>query len=101
MDSQPYTNREMDMKFKEITDLLADQNITLEAIDKKVGVTNGKVADQEKRIAETKSDVASNWRAMQVGTAMFVLVVVPLCAIIYNNIQNSIKAIQTEITKEK
>ena len=101
MDTQPYTNREMDMKFKEVTDLLAGQNITLEAIDKKVAITNGKVAEAFKQIAETKSDVGSNWRAIQVGTAIFVLAVIPLLGIIYYNIQNSIKNIQFEVIKNK
>lgn len=94
MEPQPYTNREMDMKFEGLTKLLTDQNIILDAIDKKVGITNGKVGEAFKQIAATKSDVASNWRAIQVFTAIFILVVIPLCAVIYSNLQSSVRSLQ-------
>lgn len=97
METQPYTNREMDMKFQEIKDILHNQNDDLNQIKINGRETNGKVAQAFLEIAKNKSDSASNWRAIQVGTSIFVLVVIPLCGIIYYNIQGSIKLLQSQI----
>lgn len=99
METQPYTNREMDMKFGEIKDILSGQNEDLTEIKKQTTTTNGKVGEAFKQIADTKSDIASNWKAIQVGTALFVLVVIPLCGVIYYNLTNQVKNLQNAVIK--
>lgn len=99
MESVPYTNREMDMKFKEVMDVLHTQNESLAKIDTKVATTNGSVARAFVDIANTKADAASNWRAIQVGTAIFICVVIPLCGIIYYNLTKQVGILQGQVIK--
>lgn len=101
MNESAYTNREMDMKFKEVMDVLHGQNDQLTKIDSRVAITNGSVAKAFVQIAEQKSDVASNWRAIQVGVAIFVMVVIPLCGIIYYNLAKQVNSLQVQINKSK
>lgn len=99
IESQPYTNREMDMKFSEIKDILQSQNSDLDEIKIQTKATNGNVAKAFLQISETKADVASNWRAVWVGGVMFAVLVIPLCAVIYSNLQKSVSILQGEVNK--
>lgn len=97
MTETDYTNREIDRMFGEIQESLKAQDIVLADIKGRVKETNGSIARATLQIAENKSDVASNWRAIIIGTTMFILLVVPLIGIIYYNTQSSVKTLQNQI----
>jgi hypothetical protein len=72
MDAQPYTNREMDMKFAEIKDILLGQNEQMGEIKAQVKTTNGRVSSLEK------------WKIFVIGfcTCITVLMIPLLIALI-------------------
>ena len=96
------------MKFGEIRELLVGQNGDLTEIKVAVKETNGKVAkaaldiaenklEAEKEFLRIKGSINSNWRAIQVGTAIVCFAVIPLCSVIYYNLQKNLINLQSRV----
>lgn len=92
-----YTKRELDEFFKEISRRFDVQDRKLDRIEVQTTTTNGKVALAFREIEQNKSNINQNWRAIQIATAIFVTVIIPLIGIIYYSVTSTVRDTQRQM----